>query len=177
MSGTPSTVKPSKAAALASLSSIIAGTQKHTPNGSLTFGNVTYAATTLVQTLQGLLDAMAAHDAAVAKAKDLLLALRDSNAKVGPVYRAYKRYLVATYGDATQTLADYGLKPHKATGPRTVEQKAAAKAQSLATREARGTKGKKQKAGIKGVVTKPATTVANPPAAPAPVTTPAKPAT
>ena len=177
MSGTPSTVKPSKAAALASLGSIIAGTQKHTPNGSLTFGNVTYAATTLVQTLQGLLDAMAAHDAAVAKAKDLLLALRDTNAKVGPIYRAYSRYLVATYGDATQTLADYGLKPLKARAPLSVEQKAAAKAQSKATREARGTMGKKQKAAIKGVVTKPVTTVVTPPAAPAPVAAPAKPAT
>jgi hypothetical protein len=170
-------VKPSKAAALASLRSIIAGTQKHTPNGSLTFGNATYAATTLVQTLQSPLDAMAAHDAAVAQAKDLLLALRDSTAKVGPVYRAYKRYLVATYGDATLTLADYGLKPLKAKGPLTVEQKAAAAAQAKATRAARGTKGKKQKAAIKGTVTKPATTVATPPAAPAPATAPAKPAT
>lgn len=177
MSGTSSKVKPNKAAALASLSSIIAGTQKHTPNGSLTFGNVTYAATTLVQTLQGLLDAMAAHDAAVAKAKDLLLALRDSDAKVGPVYRAYKRYLVATYGDAVQTLADYGLQPLKAKAPLSVEQKAAALAQLRATRKARGTTSKKQKAAIKGTVTEPATTVENPPAAPAPATTPAKPAT
>jgi hypothetical protein len=170
-------VKPNKAAALASLSSIIAGTQKHTPNGSLTFGNATYAATTLVQTLQSLLDAMAAHDAAVAKAKDLLLARRDTNAQVGPVHRAYRRYLIATYGDATETLADYGLKPLKARAPLTVEQKAAAAAQAEATRKARGTKGKKQKAAIKGTVTKPATTVATPPAAPAPATAPAKPAT
>jgi hypothetical protein len=117
---------------------------------------------------------MAAHDAAVAKAKDLLLARREADAKVGPVYRAYKRYLLATYGDAVQTLADYGLQPLKAKAPLSVEQKAAAAAQLRATRMARGTTSKKQKAAIKGVVTKPATTVANPPAAPAPVTTPAK---
>ncbi|MGH7437966.1 MAG: hypothetical protein ACRENE_19980 [Polyangiaceae bacterium] len=170
-------MKPSKAAALASLRSVIAGTQKHTPNGSLTFGNVTYAAPALVQTLQGLLDAMAAHDAAVTQARDLLLAQRDTNAKVGPVYRAYRRFLVVTYGDATQTLADYGLQPLKARAPQTVEQKAAAAAQLRATRAARGTTSKKQKAAIKGVVTKPATTVANPPPAPAPVAPPAKPAT
>jgi hypothetical protein len=176
MSSTPSKVKPSKAAALASLRSIIAGTQKHTPNGSLTFGNATYAATTLVQMFQSLLDAMAAHDAAQAQARDLLLALRDVLAKVGPVYRAYRRYLVATYGDATQTLADYGLTPPKAKAPQTVEQKALAVARLRATRKARSTKSKKQKAAIKGTVTEPATAVATP-ASPATAAAPAKPAT
>ena len=112
----------------------------------MTFGNVTYPATSLVQTLQGLLDAMAAHDAAATKATDLLLAVRAQVATVGPVYRAYKRYLVATYGDATQTLADYGLTPPKAKGPLTVEQKAVALQKLRATRKARGTTSKKQKA-------------------------------
>ena len=107
------TVKPSKASALASVRALIAGTQKHTPNGSLTFGNATYAAASLVQMFQSLADAMTAHDAAVANTKDVLLALRDVVAKVGPVLRAYRRFLVATYGSATETLADYGLKPPK----------------------------------------------------------------
>jgi hypothetical protein len=170
MSTTVNLVKPNKAAALASVRALIAGTQKHTPTGSLTFGNASYTTASLVQLLQSLVDAMTAHDEAETHAKDLLAALRDVVTKVRPVIQAYRKYLVATYGDATQTLADYGLKPHKAPAPRSSEQKAAAAAQLRATRKARGTTSKKQKASIKGVVT-PAPV---PPAA-APAATPAKP--
>jgi hypothetical protein len=170
MSNTVKNVKPSKASASASLRALIAGTQKHTPNGSLTFGNATYAASSLVQMSQSLLDAMAAHDAAASQARDELLALRDVAAKVGPVLRAYRRFLVVTYGNATQTLADYGLTPPKAKAPLTSEKKALAVAKLRATRIARGTTSKKQKAAIKGTVTAPATTPATPPAPPKPAT-------
>jgi hypothetical protein len=170
MSRTVTVAKPNKASALTGIRALIAGTQKHTPTGSLTFGGATYTSATLVQLLQSLVDAMTAHDEAEASAKDLLAALRDVDAKVHPVLGAYKKYLVATYGNATQTLADYGLKPAKAPAPRTVEQKAASAAQLRATRKARGTTSKKQKASIKGVVTPAPET---PAAAPSP--TPAKP--
>ncbi len=170
MSRIATVLKPNKASALASVRALIAGTQKHTPNGSLAFGNATYTPASLVQLLQSLIDAMTAHDEAESHAKDVLAALRDVMAKVGPVMQAYRKYLVATYGNATQTLADYGVQPPKAPAPRTVEQKAAAAAQLRATRKARGTASKKQKAGIKGVVATPA---AAPPVAPP--TTPAKP--
>lgn len=170
MSSNASSGKPTKASALASVQAIIAGTHKHNPNGSLTFGNATYTLDSLVQTLQRLADAMTAHDAAQAKAKDVLAALRDVSAQVGPVLRAYRRWIVATYGNATETLADYGLKPGKAKAPRTSEQKATAAAKLRATREARGTTSKKQKASIHGVVT---TTKAAPPPPPSP--TPTKP--
>jgi hypothetical protein len=163
MTSTVSSVKPSKASALASVRAIIAGTQKHTPNGSLTFGNATYAASSLVQMFQSLLDAMAAHDAAQAQTRDAILARRDVAAKVGPVLRAYRSFLVVTYGNATQTLADYGLTPTRAKAPRSSEQKAAAAAKVRATRKARGTTSKKQKAAIKGTVTAPAATPATAP--------------
>jgi hypothetical protein len=162
--------KPNKAAALATLRALIAGTQKHTPTGSLTFGNATYTSASLVQLVQSLVDAMTAIDEAEAHAKDLMATLRDVAARVRPVVQAYQKYLVATYGNATQTLADYGLKPHKAPAPRTSEQKAASALQLRATRKARGTKSKKQKASIKGVVTP----APEPPAA-APAAPPAKP--
>jgi hypothetical protein len=163
--------KPSKASALASVRALVAGTQKHTPNGSLTFGNATYTAASLVQMLQSLADAMTAHDAAQVKAKDALLAQRDVTAKVGPVLQAYRRYLVATYGTAMETLADYGLTPPKARTPLTSEQKAASVAKLRATRIARGTTSKKQKAQIHGVVTAPGQPPATP--APAPASPPA----
>src|SRR5258708_4164973 len=169
MSTTANTVKPSKASALAGVRALMAGTQAHTPNGSLTFGNATYTAASLVQMFQSLVDAMTAHDDAQAKAKDVLLVLRDVSTKVGPVVRAYRRFLVATYGNATQTLADYGLKPPKAKAPQTSEQKAKAAAKLRATRKARGTTSKKQKALIHGVIAATESPVAPP--------TPPKPAT
>jgi hypothetical protein len=168
MSNTVSTVKPSKSSALASVRAVIAGTQKHPPNGPVTFGNATYTAASLVQMFQSLVDAMTAHDEAQAKAKDVLLVLRDATSKVGPVLRAYRRFLVATYGNATQTLADYGLKPPKAKAPLTSEQKATAVAKLRATRKARGTTSKKQKASIHGVVTAPTGNPAPPPTPPKP---------
>ena len=90
-------------------------------------------------------------------------------AKVNLVLRAYRRFLVATYGNATETLADYGLKPPKARAPRTSEQKASAVVRLRATRKARGTTSKKQKALIHGVVAATESAVAPP--------TPPKPAT
>jgi hypothetical protein len=165
MSSTANTVKLSKASALEGVRALIAGTQKHTPTSTLAFGNATYASASLVQMFQSLVDAMTAHEVASAKAKDVLPVLRDVVTKVGPVLRAYRRFLVATYGNATETLADYGLKPPKAKAPRTSEQKASAAAKLRATRKARGTTSKKQKASIHGVVT---TQAATPPAPPAP---------
>src|SRR5260370_42324395 len=71
--------------------------------------------------------------------------------------------------NATETLADYGLKPLKARATRTSEQKAKAAAKVRATRKARGTTSKKQKASVHGMVT-----TTEPSAAPP---TPPKPAT
>jgi len=144
-----STVKTDKASALASARALVAGTQKHTPNGSLTFGNATYTVAALVQLLQGLVDAMTADETARANAKDALVALRAARTKVGPVIRAYRRYLRATYGDAALTLADYGLQPERARTPLTAEQKANRAAKAKATRQALGTKGRKQKKAAK----------------------------
>ena len=168
MSSTTSTVKPNKASALASVRSLIAGTQKHSPDGSLTFGNATYTPASLVQKLQTLVDAMTAHEAEQAKAKDVIAALREASTTVRPIIQAYRRFLIATYGNATEVLADYGLKPPKARAPRTSAQKAVTASKVEATRKARGTTSKKQKATIHGVV--PATTVtpAAPPAPPGP---------
>jgi hypothetical protein len=63
----------------------------------------------------------------------------------------------------------YGIVPDKDPKPLTTEKKAAKNAKALATRKARGTLGKKQKAAIKGVVPTPAP-------APAPTGAPVAPA-
>jgi hypothetical protein len=151
MSGTTS--RPSKAATLARVQAIIAGTQKHTPNGSFTIGNATFTTQSLVQLLQGLADAIAKANEAQASAKEAVAALRLEQAKVDPVLLDYTRILIATYGTAVQMLADYGLQPRKARKPLTSAQNTAAVAKRDATRKARGTTSKKQKLAVHGDVT------------------------
>ncbi len=69
--------------------------------------------------------------------------------RVAKIVAAVKGMLGPT-NPALETL--YGITPDKEPTPLTVEKMAAKNAQSLATRKARGTMGKRQKAAIKGVV-------------------------
>jgi hypothetical protein len=147
-----------KAQALARLQALVAGTQKHYPTSTLTFGNTTTTSTALIALFQSVISAMQTLDAAQASAKDAMAALRTTETTVEPVMRAYQSYLLATYGTATQTLADFGLEPRKAPKPLTSEQKAAKAAKALATRALRGTKGPVQKAAIKAATAQPAQT-------------------
>jgi hypothetical protein len=152
--------------------SLIAGTQVHYPTGQLIVGGVTYEPATLAQLLKSLGDAMAVADGAKAKWHDALKSLRDEDAKVGPVVRAYQNYLVSSLGDSPSTLADFGLAPRKVRAPLTVEEKTAAAAKRKATREARHTMGTQQRKAVTGnvvdVVVTPIT--APKPAVPAPPT-------
>ena len=167
-----------KAAALAHVQAIIAGTQKHFPNGSFTLGTVTYTSASLVQVLQDLVSAMQARNVAETGAKDALTTVQATQAKVGPILRAYERLVLVTFAGATQTLADFGLAPPKARTPLTAQQLAARAAKAKATRIARGTTSKKQKLAVKGdvtgvVVTPVTLPTAATPASPVPPVTPA----
>jgi hypothetical protein len=168
------TSQSTKSAALAQVQALLAGTNKTFPNATLTFGNASVQATSIVQDLQSLEQAMLAVNAAQSNARDAMSALRALEASVGPLLRAYKRYLLATYGTSAQQLAVFGLQPTKARTPASTETRATATAKARATRAARGTKGKKQKLAIKGdvtgVVVTPITT--SPETKPAPSTSP-----
>ena len=175
-----SSTSKTKAAALAHVQALIAGTQKHLPNGSFTLGTTTYTSASLIQVLQGLVSAMQAQNVAEAGAKDALAAEQVTQTQVGPILRAYERLVLATFASATQTLADFGLAPPKARAPLTAQQRAARAAKAKATRVARGTTSKKQKLAVKGNVTGVTVTpmtapTAAPPAAPVPPVTPAPP--
>jgi len=166
---------------LAQVQALIAGTTKHSPNGSFTLGATTYTAASLIQTFQSLVNAMTARDAAEAGAKDALTAERAVQTQVGPIVLAYKHLVLLTYANATQTLADFGLTPAKARTPLTAAQLTARAAKAKATRTARGTTSKKQKLAVKGNVTgvtvipNTVPTAAPSPAAPASPVTPATP--
>jgi hypothetical protein len=161
---------------VAHVQAIIAGTNKRFPNGTISFGNTTYTAAALVQLFQSLADAIAKVNASEASTRDTVTALRDVQAKVNPVLRDYRRFILATFGTASEALTDFGLTPPKARAPLTAEQRVAATAKTRATRTARGTTSKKQKAAVKGNVTGVTITpvveptATTPPAQPAPAT-------
>jgi hypothetical protein len=163
----------SKAAALAHVQAIIAGTTKHFPNGSFTIGNTTYTSASLIQAFQGLASAIQARNAAATGAKDALTAEQAAQAQIGPILRAYERLVLAAFANASQTLADFGLTPPKARTPLTAQQLAAQAAKAKATRIARGTTSRKKKLAIKGDVTG---VVVTPIAAPTTASPPAQPA-
>ncbi len=69
-----------------------------------------------------------------------------------------KAYIVGNFGDAVPTMMnDFGYGTPKKRSTPTAAEKAQAVVQAMATRAARGTKGPKQKAKVKGVVAAPAT--------------------
>jgi hypothetical protein len=147
------TSNKSKAAALAQVQAIIAGTTKHFPNASFTIGGTVYPAASLIQVLEGLASAMTARSTAHAAARDALAAEHAAQAQVGPILLAYKRLVLAAFANTAQTLVDFGLAPPRARTPLTTEQRAVQVAKARATRAARGTTSRKQKLAIKGHVT------------------------
>jgi len=165
-----STQKQTKATLQQRVQDLIAGTQKHYPSGSLTFGGASYDVTALAQILQGLGNAIAASEAAKAKWNDATTTMRNQTATVGPVMQTYQSYLLATFGNAPAALSDFGLAPRKPRTPLTAEQLAAATAKRKSTRAARGTMGSVQKKSVKGNVD---SVVITPLIRPQPVATPA----
>ena len=165
----------SKAAALARMQAMIAGLQKHAPNGQFTLGNVPYTTDALVTLFLSLIAAITAVNSEQVQVRDAVTALRGVEATVAPVYGALKRNLRTTYGTASQTLADFGLEAIKARAPLSGEEMAAAAAKAKATRVARGTTSKKAKLGVTGNVT--GVTVTPNTVVPAPASPVAQPAT
>jgi hypothetical protein len=162
--------KNSKAETVARMQAMIQGLQKRFPNGQFTLGNKAFTTAALVQTFQGLIDAIQKVNAAQASAEVAVTAMTSTKADVNQVFVGLKRNLLNTFGTDAETLGDFGLEPRKAPAPRTTEQKAATTAKMRATRKARGTTSKKQKLAIKGDVTGVIVTptTAQPSAAPTP---------
>jgi hypothetical protein len=148
-----STTSKSKAAALAAVQALIAGTQKHFPSGSFTLGNTSYTTASLVTLLQSVADAITSLTGAQLAAKHALTTQQGVLAQADPVIQIYERFLQATFANTVPILADFGLEPRKEPAPKTTEEKAAAAAKAAATRKARGTTSKKQKLTVKGNVT------------------------
>ncbi len=162
------TIVRNKVSRQAQLQQILSGIGKRFSTvSSLTLGGVSYTPADLEKLIQGELGQMAASAQAKAAYTAEVELERETRAKLNPVLRQLKSYVLGIVGDsssAADELAEFGYTPRKKRQPK-VTVKAAAQEKSKATREARGTKGPRQKAEIKGQV---------PETKPAPQPTPAK---
>jgi hypothetical protein len=137
----------------ARLRKLLEGMSQHLANvTSFTFAGVVYTPADLKKLIQADIDAADASVQAKANLSTAVQIEHNSHAKVNPVLRLFKFYVITLFGDAkdaSSTLADFGLQPRKST-PKTVATKAEAIVKTKATRTARHTSGPKQKAQVKG---------------------------
>lgn len=139
-----------KKALVQSITSLIAGTKKNLPNGTLVLNGQSYTSSSLEALLQSLGDALAKSSAAQATWHDTLQQERALRAQVRPVLAAYTTWLLATYGSSPAILVEFGVTPRKGRAPLDAKKQAAASAKTAATRAARHTMGSKQKKGGEG---------------------------
>jgi hypothetical protein len=152
---------------------LIDGLNKHSQTiPSLVIGGTSLTTAAIIGILQARLATANAAQSTRATWQTAVKADKDERAKTKSFTSGLRQALHVAFDGSIDALADFGLVPRK---PHVIspEKKAAATAKALATRAARHTMGKKQKAAIKGTV--PATAPATPPAAPAPVAAPPTP--
>jgi hypothetical protein len=143
--------------AIAGIKQNLAGTP------AVIIGGVSYAPADIEAALQASIDATDATTAATAAFHQAVAAEKAAHAKGDALYRGLSSVLKNQYGSTADTLAQYGisLPPQRQTPSAATAAEAVAK--RAATRVARHTMGKRQKAGIKGQVPEtPATTAPSP---------------
>jgi hypothetical protein len=156
-----------KTSTVASDNQIIAGITKDLKTvSSLVLAGTTYTPVTLIALIQSRINLINQVAASRAAWLDQVKQLEELDTQVHAVEMGLKQYVFNAFGKTSPQLADFGWTLKQRT-PLTTEQKQQAVAKRDATRAARGTMSKKQKAAIHGVVP---TTTAQPPAT---TTTPA----
>jgi hypothetical protein len=149
---------------------VLAGVIKHWSGQTLPVNNSTITADNLATQINAIEAKVTAANAAQAAWKQLLDAADAEITAFEPLLKALHRYAEGVFGPTSKLLLDFGFTPQQ-TAVKTVKVKANAIDKSAATRTARHTMGKKQKAAIHGTVAEPVPTAPSPapavPAAPA----------
>lgn len=123
------------------------GLAKHVPPTLLLLSDCTPAeAVARLRAHVATFDAVTKARVALASA---LLRQRRADAEMRPLIRRLLSWIHGAFSNP-RTLHDFGQKPSRKTGPKTVAVKLAAAQKLRATRKARHTMGKRQKAKIKG---------------------------
>jgi len=132
---------------------LIAGIPKYCPNAIFTVAGQTFTASEAVTFITSLLNAASAVATAKTGWKDARLAEETLVASDLPIVKAIRENLATMFSNNTTTLAAFEIAPKKPRQPLSAEARAAATAKARATRIARGTTSKKQKAEVSGDVT------------------------
>ncbi|HEY5243164.1 MAG TPA: hypothetical protein VIJ22_16905 [Polyangiaceae bacterium] len=138
---------------------MIAGVQKNlSASPTITLGGQTFTLAALIKVLQDEIDTASATLVAAGVFHKAVAAEQAATTAGEPVFRALRAFVLNLFEGQTDTLADFGITEIARQVP-TAATKAAAALKAKATREARGTGGKRQKAKITGAVpATPATT-------------------
>jgi len=135
---------------LASDQKLIDGVTKYLSKFAiLPVGSQDLAPADIVKILQSRIDSCQAVVAAEAARNTAVKADRDERAKTAILVSSLRRMVVGMFSQSPDTLATFGLKAPRLSKKK-VATKAAAVAKGVATRKARHTLGRKQKATIKG---------------------------
>ncbi len=118
---------------------------------TLHLGSETYTPQTLADFIQSRIDTANAVATTRAAWEDTILAYETINKKAIVVLGDLRNLVMAVFGRDTPKLASFGFRPQKLP-TLTPEQRSMAARKALATRKARRTMGKKQKAQIVGEV-------------------------
>jgi hypothetical protein len=147
---------------------LVAGAQKHFPNGAqeLSFGSSTRTVTALTQLLQSIVDLREAVITSQSTARARVDAENAQLPALLAVSSEFETFVRSTFAKQPEVLADFGLAPRKARKPLTTEQLTAAAAKRKATRDARRVMGTQQRKAVKGDVTGVVVTPVTSPATP-----------
>lgn len=152
----------------------IAGVEKHFASmPTLALAGAPVTPKDVVASLQGVIDAIDRTGVSSKAFHDAVTAQRAALAKGKALLKALKMLVQNQLGSSQAVLGDFGFQIPTRKTP-TEETKAAAVVKRAATRAARGTKGKRQKAQIKGTVPQTSPTGSQPSPAPAGGATPNK---
>jgi len=145
---------------------VLEGIDKHFRDlNSFKLGGASIASGDLKGLIQSDIDASDASVQTRAKLREDVKVERDLHAKVNPILRSLKFFVIAQFGEtanASTTLADFGFSPRK-SAKKTVATKTVATEKTKATRTLRHTMGPKQKAKVKGTVPAPSASPGTPP--------------
>jgi hypothetical protein len=149
----------SRMAKAARLQGIVAGLQKRNTGQTLTFGNYQMKVEDIISAFNAYEPQVTATVTAHTAWMNQLRSERTLVARVDPMALDLENYLRGLYGTTSTALVDYGLNPRAPRKP-TPTTKVGAAQKSAATRKARNTLGKRQKAAIHGTVPVPVTPTA-----------------
>ena len=132
---------------------LVTGIPKYCSKSVFNIASQTYTAVQAVKLISSVLSAVSATANAKPALNDARLAEEEAVAQDGPIVTAIRDNIRVQFGDDTTTLAALAIPPKKPRQPLSAAAGLAATEKLRATRAARGTTSKKQKATISGNVT------------------------